>query len=139
MADKTPNGGLRSYGSMTYAGLKSMIYAGVSPEDKRVKAAVTWIQKHYDLKSNPGMGDSGLYYYYHLFAKALDAMNFKTFADANGVQHDWRRELREELIRRQQPDGSWVNTTTRWMEGEPSLVTGYVLLTFSYCKPEAAK
>ena len=29
-AGKTPNGGLRSYASMTYAGLKSMIYAGVS-------------------------------------------------------------------------------------------------------------
>ena len=30
-AGKTPDGGLRSYGSMTYAGLKSMIYAGVAP------------------------------------------------------------------------------------------------------------
>ena len=30
---------LRSYGSMTYAGLKSMIFAGVGPDDPRVKAA----------------------------------------------------------------------------------------------------
>ena len=35
-AGTTPNGGLRSYGSMTYAGLKSMIYAGVGPEDVEV-------------------------------------------------------------------------------------------------------
>ena len=109
MAGETPEGGLRSYGSMTYAGLKSMIYAGVGPDDPRVKAAVKWIRKHYDLKSNPGMGDAGLYYYYHTFAKALDALGQDEFEDAKGVKHDWRAELRAELARRQQPDGSWVN------------------------------
>ncbi|MEN6450075.1 MAG: prenyltransferase/squalene oxidase repeat-containing protein, partial [Thermoguttaceae bacterium] len=70
---ETPNGGLRSYGSMTYSGLKSMIYAGLKKDDPRVKAAIKWIGKNYDLKSNPGMGQAGLYYYYHTFAKALDA------------------------------------------------------------------
>ena len=34
-AGNLPDGGLRSYGSMTYAGLKSMIYAGVGPDDPR--------------------------------------------------------------------------------------------------------
>ena len=92
-AGKTPDGGLRSYGSMTYAGLKSMIYAGVGPDDPRVKAAVKWIQRHYDLSSNPGMGASGLYYYYHLFAKALDAAGMKEVVDADGTKHDWRRDL----------------------------------------------
>ena len=33
------HGGLRSYASMTYAGLKSMIHAGLTPDDPRVKAA----------------------------------------------------------------------------------------------------
>ena len=70
---QTPDGGLRSYGSMTYSGLKSMIYAGLTKDDPRVKAAVQWIRKNYDVKSNPGMGEAGLYYYYHTFAKALDA------------------------------------------------------------------
>ena len=42
-AGTTPEGGLRSYGSMTYAGLKSMIFAGVTPDDPRVKAAVAWL------------------------------------------------------------------------------------------------
>lgn len=134
-AGKLPNGGLRSYGSMTYAGLKSMIYAGVGPEDPRVKAALAWIQKHYDVKSNPFMGNAGLYYYYHTFAKALDAMKLSHVEGPDGVKHDWRRELREELIRRQRPDGSWVNENSRWLEGEPSLVTGYALLTLAYCRP----
>ncbi len=94
MAGDTPEGGLRSYGSMTYAGLKSMIYAGVGPEDPRVKAALAWAQKHYDLKANPGMGDAGLYYYYHTFAKALDAMKLTVLEDAQGQKHDWRRNWR---------------------------------------------
>jgi len=139
MADKTPNGGLRSYGSMTYAGLKSMIYAGVGPDDPRVKAALEWIKKHYDVRTNPNMGSAGLYYYYHTFAKALDAMKLAVVEDANGVKHDWRSELAAELIRRQQPDGSWINDNSRWLEGDPSLVTGYVLLTLSYCRPALEK
>jgi squalene-hopene/tetraprenyl-beta-curcumene cyclase len=108
---------------------------GVGPDDPRVKAAFQWAQKHYDVQSNPGMGNAGLYYYYHTFAKALAAMNVDRIEDSDGVKHDWRRELAAELLRRQQPDGSWVNENSRWMEGDPSLVTGYALLTLSYCRP----
>jgi squalene-hopene/tetraprenyl-beta-curcumene cyclase len=127
-------GGLRSYASMTYAGLKSMIYAGVKPDDPRVKAALGWLKKHYDLDSNPGMGDAGLYYYYHTFAKALSALGQDKFVDEQGVEHDWRKELIEELASRQKPDGSWVNENSRWLEGDASLVTGYALLALSYAK-----
>lgn len=134
-AGETPAGGLRSYGSMTYAGLKSMIYAGVGPDDQRVQAAVEWIQAHYDLDSNPGMGDSGLYYYYHTFAKALDAMGFDEFVDRDGNRHDWRAELRDALAQRQQPDGSWANENPRWLEGDASLSTGYALMALAYCRP----
>ncbi len=138
-AGPLPNGGLRSYGSMTYAGLKSMIYAGLGPDDPRVKAALRWLQTHYDLTSNPGLGSAGLYYYYHTLAKALDAAGKPDFIDDKGLKHDWRRDLLDELIRRQRPDGSWINDDTRWMEGDPNLVTGYVLLTLSYCKPTGEK
>jgi len=136
-AGDTPGGGLRSYGSMTYAGLKSMIYAGGGPDDPRVKAAVRWAQKHYGLETNPGMGNSGLYYYYHTFAKALNATGLDVIEDADGVKHDWRRELIDELARRQRDDGSWVNEDDRWMEADPSLVTGYALLALSYCRKDA--
>ncbi len=138
MAGQTSDGGLRSYGSMTYAGLKSMIYAGVGPDDPRVKAAFAWVQKYYNVEANPGMpgkGDAGLYYYYHTFAKALDAMKLDVIQDANGVKHYWRNELAAEILKRQRPDGSWINGNARWLEGEPSLVTGYALLTLAYCRP----
>jgi squalene-hopene/tetraprenyl-beta-curcumene cyclase len=133
-AGQTDNGGLRSYASMTYAGLKSMIYAGVKADDPRVKAATEWIQKNYDLKSNPGLGTAGLYYYYHTFAKALEAAGYDKFKDADGKEHDWRAELIEELASRQREDGSWVNDNNRWLEGEAELVTSYALLALSHCK-----
>jgi squalene-hopene/tetraprenyl-beta-curcumene cyclase len=134
-AGATETGGLRSYGSMTYAGLKSMIFAGVDANDPRVKAAFKWATNHYTLEENPGMGGAGLYYYYHTFAKALDAIGQPIIEDSAGVKHDWRAELVSELASRQKADGSFINDTTRWMEGDPVLVTSYALLTLPYCKP----
>jgi squalene-hopene/tetraprenyl-beta-curcumene cyclase len=134
-AGPTPEGGLRSYGSMTYAGLKSMIHAGVSREDPRVKAAHEWIRRHYTLDENPGMGPQGLYYYYHTFAKALDTIGDDRLVDANSNSHDWRAELVQKLISTQKEDGSWINDNPRWLEGDPNLVTAYSLLALSYCRP----
>lgn len=135
-AGETESGGLRSYGSMTYAGLKSMIYAGVKEDDPRVKAAYEWIRKNYGLSENPNMGAAGLYYYYHTFAKALDALGKETLVDGDDVAHNWRAEMVAELARRQADDGSWVNADNiRWLEGDANLVTAYALLALSYCKP----
>ena len=134
-AGETATGGLRSYGSMTYAGLKSMIYAGVDKDDSRVKAAYEWIQQNYDLDANPGLGLSGLYYYYHTFAKTLNVMGSPTLIDANGVIHFWQSELLSKLAIRQHNNGAWVNENERWLEGEPNLVSGYALLALSYCRP----
>jgi len=138
-AGKEDNGGLRSYGSMTYTGLRSMIYAGVGPDDPRVKAATQWIKKHYTLEENPGMGQGGLYYYYHTYAKALDALKSAKFVDGQGVEHTWKRELAEQLLKRQKENGSWVNSEKRWMEGDPNLVTAYALLTLAHCQSGSAK
>jgi squalene-hopene/tetraprenyl-beta-curcumene cyclase len=132
-AGNEPNGGLRSYGSMTYAGLKSMIYAGLTEDDPRVKAAVGFLRQHYTLDSNPGMDQQGLFYYYHTMAKALDALGEDQFVDAAGKAHAWRVELSNKLKELQRADGSWVNDTTRWMEGDPNLVCGYALLALSHC------
>ncbi len=134
-AGELPDGGLRSYASMTYAGLKSMIFAGVGPEDPRVKAAFEWAQRHYTLESNPGLGQQGLYYYYHTFAKALDAMGSESITAATGSEHKWREELITELVRRQRPDGSWANDNPRWLESDKNLSTAYALLGLVYCRP----
>ncbi|HMP79659.1 MAG TPA: terpene cyclase/mutase family protein [Pirellulaceae bacterium] len=133
-ASTSESGGLRSYGSMTYAGLKSFLYAGVDRDDIRVQAAVDWIRRHYDVTKNPGMDQQGVFYYYQVFAKALAALGDDDFVDAQGLPHPWRADLIQELKRRQQPDGSWINSADRWYESDPNLVTSYVLLALVHCK-----
>lgn len=133
-------GDMGGYGSMTYAGIKSMIYCGVGKDDERMKIAINWIKKNYTLDSNPGMpgnaSQKGLYYYYHTFAKTMDALGMDQFEDDKGVKHDWRADLTAALAKRQQPDGSWKNENDRWMEGDPNLVTAYALMALSYAKPK---
>ena len=136
VAGKTDDGGLRSYASMTYAGLKSMIYAGLTENDPRVRAAYTYITRHYTLDENPGLGQQGLYYYYHTFAKALAMVGKPTLTDSDGRSHDWRAELADALAKRQKPDGSWVNPTDRFMEGDPNLATAYAVLALAQSRPK---
>ena len=132
---KTPDGGLRSLGAMTYGGLKSFLYAGVSKNDPRVKAAVGWIRRHYTLDENPGMGQAGLVYYYHTFAKAMAALGEDPFEDDKGQKHDWRRELFEAIKKRQQDNGSFINQGDRaFGEADPNLATAFALLAISYTR-----
>lgn len=133
-AGMTDNGGLRSYASMTYAGLKSMVYAGLEKDDPRVKAAWEWITKYYNLDDNPGMGKQGLYYYYQTFAKTLEAMEVETIEDTLGRKHDWKVELTAKLSELQKSNGSWINEADRWYEGDPNLVTAYALMALSRCE-----
>lgn len=119
---------LRSYGSMSYAGLLSYIYADLKKDDPRVKAVLDWLRKHYTLDENPGMGGEGLYYYYHMMAKALATCGITELELADGRKVDWRKELALKLINLQKADGSWTNEAGRWMEKDPILVTSYSVL-----------
>ena len=129
---RSATGGLRSEGGMTYAGLKSFLYAGVGKDDKRVAAAIDWVKRHYTLTENPGMGKAGLFYYYHTFAKAMDALGDDVFVDAKGGKHEWRKELFEQLKKTQKADGSWVNENKAFLEGSPELATAFAVLALSY-------
>jgi squalene-hopene/tetraprenyl-beta-curcumene cyclase len=132
---RTPDGGLRSLGGMTYGGLKSFLYAGVSKDDPRVQAALAWVRRHWTLDENPGMGTKGLYYYYHTFGKAMQVWGEDRFADAKGTKHDWRRELFDALKSRQRAEGSWSNTCDRtFFEVDPDLATAFAILSLSYCR-----
>lgn len=132
---RTPAGGLRSGGVMTYAGLKSFLHAGVTKDDPRVKAAVDWVRRHYTLDESPGQGQAGLYYYYHTFGKAMAALGEETLTDAAGQKHAWRRELFEALKKRQRPDGSWINEKDKaFAESTPELATAFAMLTLPYCQ-----
>ncbi|MEE2719967.1 MAG: hypothetical protein VX727_09310, partial [Planctomycetota bacterium] len=119
---------LRSYGSMTYAGFKSLIYAGLDENDPRVRAAYDWIRRHWTFRENPGLGQQGLYYYWLAMSRALRAGQQPIITDAEGTPHDWRHELADEILRRQRTDGSWLNPEDRWLEGEQELATLYAIL-----------
>ncbi len=134
MAGGDVQSGLRSYAGMTYAGLKSMIYAGLTKDDPRVESALKYIREHYTLDENPGLGQQGLFYYYQTFAKTLSVLKVDSVVDGKGTAHDWRQDLVAALAKRQAKDGSWVNPADRFMEGDPNLVTAYSLIALSYTK-----
>lgn len=132
----TPDGKrmLRSYGSMTYGGLKSMIYAGISKDDARVKAAWKWVGENFTVSEHPGMAANGpesakdgIFYYYNTMAKALAAYGEPTLTDKAGKKHDWRVELLNKLAEEQKPDGSFVGTK-QWMENSPTIATSFAVL-----------
>lgn len=128
--EKQPDGRetLRGYGSMSYAGLLSLIYADVSKDDPRVKAVKQWLNDNYTLEENPGLGEQGLYYYYQVMSKALTAAEIDTLKTKDGKEHDWRTDLATKILNAQREDGSWVNSNARWWENEPELVTSYAVM-----------
>ena len=119
---------LRSYGSMSYAGLLSFIYAEMEPTDVRVIAVKDWLKNNFSISENPGMGKQGLYYYYHTMAKALSLAGIDQIKDSSGKLRDWRSELTLVLLDLQNNDGYWVNESGRWWEKDPILVTCYAML-----------
>jgi len=78
---------LRAYGSMTYAGFKSYLYAGLTPQDPRVVAAVDWARTHWTLQENPATGSDGYYYFLVMFARAMEARNEPTLAVTAGAPY----------------------------------------------------
>jgi squalene-hopene/tetraprenyl-beta-curcumene cyclase len=128
--DLTNKDTLRGYGSMTYAGLKSMVYARLKKDDLRVRAAVEWGAKNYTLEENPGMGPQGHYYYMHTFAKAHAVLGDEFVVTPDGKKHSWRIDLIKELLKTQKSKGEWYNEKHgRWWEAIPQLVTAYALMS----------
>jgi len=122
-------GGTESYGSVTYAGLLIYSYAKVRRDDPRVRVALDWIRKNYTVEENPGMGLRTLYYYYLVFAKALNAYQESIIVDEEGVSHNWREDLGKKLLAEQHPEGYWVNEDPSYMQDNKVLVTSFASLT----------
>ena len=124
---------LRSYGSMSYAGLLSFIYADMDRDDPRIASVMEWLGKNFTLEENPGMEAQGLFYYYHTMAKALAITGTKTLVSPDGKKIDWKQALALKVMEEQQRDGSWINEqSNRWMEDNPVLVTAYSLLALEH-------
>ena len=142
----------RSYGSMTYALLKTYTLCGVKKDDPRVVAAVGWIEKNFTLDVNPGadpkLGEKarfqGLYYYYMVMAQALqvagiDRLSVPVKSGSSTTtqyrQVDWRKELAAKLASMQNPNGGWLNSENgRWWEESDLVCTTYAMLALEHCK-----
>lgn len=122
---------LRAYGTVSYAGFKSYLYANLSKNDPRVLAVKDWVSRHYTLDENPGMGTDGLYYYFNVFAPALAANGEDMLrvigADGRVTPRDWRADLVARLAMLQESDGSFRPVDDRWLEDNKVLITAYSL------------
>ena len=77
----------------------------------------------------------GLYYYYNVYAKALQAYGEPVITDSKGVKHDWRVDLIRKLAATQQPDGSWAGEK-RWLENDPVLATAYAVQALEHARQD---
>ena len=126
-------GGTTSYGAMTFAGLKSLIFTNrANRNDSRVKAALNWIQNHYDFNSHPGMGTTAYYYYLQTAASALEAYGTLVLKGKEGKQYHWTSDLLTKVINLQQENGSWINENRKYWEGNPILVTARSIITVNH-------
>jgi squalene-hopene/tetraprenyl-beta-curcumene cyclase len=122
---------LRSYGSMSYAGLLSFIYAEMPREDERMKAALQWLSENYTTDENPGLGKQGLFYYFFLMTKALSLAGFEEITVGGGKKVAWARPVALKIMDLQSGDGWWENDVARWMEKDRVLVTAYCVAALS--------
>lgn len=131
---------LRSYGLMSYAGLKSFLYTKADKNEPRVQSAFKWARENYTLDENRNIGPDGLFYYYLTMAKALAAYGEPIIETTDGVKHNWAKELSEKIVSLQNPDGGWRNKQSdRWMESDGVLVTSYALRALTICHEELQK
>ena len=118
---------LRAYGSMTYAGFKSLVFANIDPDDPRMASAWKWIENNYTLEENPGLDQQGYYYYLCTMARALDAFGVD---EING--HNWREEMIDKIHELQYNNGAYKVLNPRWMENNDVLIAAYALIALQH-------
>ncbi|MCB9538045.1 MAG: terpene cyclase/mutase family protein [Myxococcales bacterium] len=122
----------RSYGAMSFAGLKSLMFAKAKKDDPRVKAAWEWVKANYDFNSHPGMGTTSYYYYLQTAASALETYGEKVVPDAKGRKRYWVQDLLTKMMALQQPNGAWKNENPKYWEGNELLATARAVITMNH-------
>jgi squalene-hopene/tetraprenyl-beta-curcumene cyclase len=125
-------GETNSYGAMSFAGLKSLLFTQASKDDPRVKAVWGWISKNYDFNQHPGMGTTSYYYYLQTAAAGLEAFGEQFVPDERGRKRDWAVDLLTKLLSLQVADGSWKNDNPRYWESNPVLATARAVTSINH-------
>lgn len=129
-------GDLDSYGSMTAAGLWSLMASGETLESAGAAGALDWLGTNFDAGQNPGFGDVAYYYYTWTIARALRAAGAPSLVSSQDADLHWARELADGLLARQNAAGSWRNTgSDSYWEGDPVVATCFALLAVEAMLP----
>lgn len=124
----------RSYGSMTADGARALIRLGSPPDHPRVRAAATWLERHYRADRNPGdfppnaevRRESSYFYYAWTSSHAMRVLGVASL--------EWPRALARELLSRQRTDGSWSNPYTELREDDPILATSFAVAALAIAR-----
>ena len=131
----------RSYGTMTADGLRILLRCGLPPSHPRVVAARRWLARNFSATANPGtfapdrevLRNATYYYWAWAVAHTWIALRSSEMNTPAG-RIDGAVALAEELLRRQRPDGSWVNRYTDAKEDDPLVSTPYSAAALAICR-----
>lgn len=124
--------GPRSYGSMTADGIRALLRLARPLEDPKLAAAISFLGLQFDATRNPGAFPAGdevrraSSYYYWTWSAAHVARHLGKRA--------WAEALVEELLNRQQLDGSWRNPATEMREDDPLIATSFALASLGLAR-----
>jgi len=130
-----------SYGSTTADGLRCLLHCGLAPDHPRVRAAWSWLQRHYAIDANPGAFDEDrehlrkatYYYYVWSLAHVVLHMKVRTIQTPSGPR-DGLAELAGHLMRLQREDGTWVNEIGTGKEDDPLVATPFAASALAICR-----
>ena len=130
-----------SYGSMTADGLRCLLHCGLAPDHPRVRAAWSWLQRHYAVEENPGTFAEGrehlrkatYYYYVWSFAHVVLHMKVRTIQTPSGPR-DCLADLAGHLMRLQRKDGTWANEIGTGKEDDPLVATPFAASALAICR-----
>lgn len=135
VAGKDASGRARyaSYGSATADGIRALEACGVAKTDPHLQAARRWLDLAFQAGTHPGgyandreVNREAVYYYY-------------AFSVSRALRHEGedlrRRELlAHALLRRQNADGSWINSAVAVREDDPLVATAFAVLALCACR-----
>jgi squalene-hopene/tetraprenyl-beta-curcumene cyclase len=122
-----------SYGSATADGLRALLRCGLGMDHPRVAAARAWLVRRFEAATNPGTFEpireperEATYFYY--------AWSLAHAARALATPVPWPEPLARELLRRQRPDGTWINRFTASKEDDPLVATSLAAGALGLCR-----
>lgn len=152
-----------SYGTATADGLCALLSLGVPCHDPRVQAAIIWLQQHPAVVRVPGFEktthslgwEQGLLFYFYSGIASANQETWRACSsglldgtpirlDTTLPEDDPREpiaiQLAGRIVRAQQRNGSWENSSNRMREDDPLIATPFAMAALgNLVSPDAAE